>query len=417
MPTPHASSHTTAAILSIGDEITLGQKLDTNSRWLAQRLTDVGISVAVKMTVPDDLAALSGRFAELAGTHSLVISTGGLGPTMDDLTRSALARAMGEELVTDPKALGEIRAWYASTRREMPEANVVQALRPNSAKCLSNDRGTAPGLAARFGLADVFCLPGPPREMQAMYERFVAPALRPSRVVVTRVLQTVGLGESAIADKLGELMDRSRNPLVGTTASSSVVSCRLRFEGADRAEGERLLDETERLVRERIGEVVFASGETPLAEVVLARLRERGQTLATAESCTGGLIGQMVTEIPGSSDVYAGGWVTYTNAMKTSQLGVHPNIFEQYGAVSRACAEAMARGARERSGADYALSVTGIAGPGGGSAEKPVGTVWVGLASPGGVTSRLLTLSGDRSMIRQRSATYALAMLWEQIRR
>lgn len=408
--------HRTAAILSIGDEITLGQKLDTNSKWLADRLTNLGITVSIKMTVPDDLASLAARFKELAGTHDLVLSTGGLGPTADDLTRLALARALGDEVVEDAEALSQLLAWFEGLGRAMPEANRVQAMRPQSATCLFNEKGTAPGLHAVVGDADVFCMPGPPREMHPMFERYVVPALRTDRVVMTRVLPTVGLGESAIADRLGNLMDRERNPLVGTTASASIVTCRIRYEGDDRAAGERLLDETVELVRSEIGDIVFADHDVPLAEVVIDRLRERGQTVATVESCTGGLVGEMLTEIPGSSDAYIGGWVTYTNAMKTSQVGVHSEVFKQYGAVSEECCRAMATGGRERSGSDYAISVTGVAGPGGGSPEKPVGTVWIGLASPCGVQAERFLFKGDREMVRQRSATAALAMLWKAIK-
>jgi len=408
--------HRTAAILSIGDELALGQKLDTNSKWLAERLTDAGITVAVKMTLPDDLDAIASRFAELAKSHDLVISTGGLGPTADDLTRHALAKAMGEEVVEDEAAMREILAWYKGTGRVMPEANRVQALRPASAVCLSNEKGTAPGLRAELSGADVFCMPGPPREMHPMYDRFVAPILSVDRVVMTRVLQTVGMGESAIADLLAPLMDRSRNPLVGTTASSSIVSVRIRYEGQVRAEGETQIAQTERLVREKVGQIVFAEGESSLAEVVLEMLRQRKQTVSTVESCTGGLIGEMLTEIPGSSDAYLGGWVTYTNAMKTSQVGVHPDVFQKHGAVSEECCRAMAEGGRERSGSDFAISVTGVAGPGGGSAEKPVGTVWIGLATPTGTHAERFLFKGDREIVRQRSATAALAMLWKAMK-
>ncbi len=408
--------HRTAAILSIGDELALGQKLDTNSKWLAERLTDAGITVAVKMTLPDDLDAIAKRFAELASWHDLVISTGGLGPTADDLTRHALAKAMGEEVVEDEKAMREILAWYTDSGRVMPEANRVQALRPKSAVCLSNEKGTAPGLRAELSGADVFCMPGPPREMQPMFERFVAPALRTESVILTRVLQTVGMGESAIADLLGPLMDRSRNPLVGTTASSSIVSVRIRYEGQSRVEGERLIAETNSLVREKVGQIVFAEGEASLAEVVLEELRKRKQKVATVESCTGGTIGEMLTAIPGSSDAYVGGWVTYTNEMKTSMVGVPAEVFEKHGAVSEECCRAMAMGGKERSGADYAISVTGIAGPGGGSPEKPVGTVWIGLATPMGVRAERFLFKGDREIVRQRSATAALAILWKALK-
>ncbi len=408
--------HRTAAILSIGDEITLGQKLDTNSKWLADRLTNLGVTVSIKMTVPDDLPSLAARFAELANAHDLVLSTGGLGPTADDLTRHALGRAMGDEVVEDAEALKQLLEWFEGLGKPMPNANRVQAMRPSSATCLPNEKGTAPGLHAAFSGADVFCMPGPPREMHPMFERFVVPRLKTDRVVMTRVLPTVGLGESAIADRLGELMDRERNPLVGTTASASIVTCRIRYEGNDQSEGQRLLDETVAKVRDKIGDIVFADHDATLAEVVLEQLNERQEKLATVESCTGGLIGEMLTGVPGSSVVYVGGWVTYTNEMKSRQVGVPAEIFEQHGAVSEECCRAMAEGGRERSGADYAISVTGVAGPGRGSDEKPVGTVWIGLAAPGGTRAERFYFKGDRGLVRQRSATAALAMLWKALK-
>jgi nicotinamide-nucleotide amidase len=417
-------------MLSIGDELTLGQALDTNSRWLSERLLELGIVPVEHATVPDDAGAIAAALKRLAARANVVISSGGLGPTPDDLTRRGLAMAMGEELVEDADALGAIRRWFAGRSSPMPEVNRVQAQRPEGARILPNAFGTAPGLWGELpgdrGPADgtggngvdVFCLPGPPREMRPMFEDSVRPRLNPpeGRLVRTRVLHSLGLGESDVAERLGELMGRGRTPLVGTTVSAAVVSVRLRFEGpadAGAAGPDSLMDETAAEVRARVGPYLFGEGQETIQSVLVGLLKERGAMLATAESCTGGLLGAAVTEVPGSSAAYAGGWVTYLNALKMGELGVPEALLGPGGpgAVSREVAEAMAAGARQRAGAAYALSITGIAGPEGGTPEKPVGTVWVGLAGAGLVRSRLFRFAGERANIREWSVKMSLAML------
>jgi len=426
-----ADEHTSCIVLSIGDELTLGQSLDTNSRWLSARLLEAGVVTARHVTVPDDAGAIERAVREGAADAPLVISSGGLGPTEDDLTRVALAAALGDELVEDADALRAIGAWYAARGARMPATNRVQALRPRGAACLANAHGTAPGLRARLGGADVFCLPGPPREMGPVFEAFVLPALRPApgRVVRTRTLPTFGYGESRVAELLGDLMRRGRNPLVGTTASVGVVTVRLRYEGGA-AEAGTALASAELAVRAALGHAVLTpAGETrerTLAEAVLDLLKGRGETLAVAESCTGGLLGAMLTEVPGSSAAFAGGWITYTNAMKHAELGVPDRFVPEEpdprapGAVSEETARAMALGCRERAryvlrgapGVDHALAVTGVAGPEGGTTAKPVGTVWVCRASRDGtVDARRFLFRGGRDAVRTWSAMSALGML------
>lgn len=426
------TSHRTAAILSIGDELTLGQTLDTNSRYLSDALLARGIITIEHATVADDRASTAGAIVRLADAADVVIITGGLGPTADDLTRAGLADAMGEVLVEDAAALAEITAYFASRRSPMRDINKTQALRPRSATCLSNPNGTAPGLHGVVHRGDrsvdVFCLPGPPREMKPMFEAEVVPRLRiePGRRVVTRALHCFGLGESEIASRLGDLMDRDRNPTVGTTASQGVVSCRIRYTSDDGGAGmPPVLVDIEQSIRSKLGPYLFGADGDTLPSVNLDLLRTRRETLATVESCTGGLLGAMLTDIAGSSDVYRGGWITYTNELKTDLVGVPESHFEPGapGAVSRETAEAMAVGGLDRSGADHCLSVTGIAGPGGGTEQKPVGTVWIARASRGQlasgsggpvrhrVESRLLHLMSERALVRDWSAKSALAML------
>jgi nicotinamide-nucleotide amidase len=424
------ATQTTAAILSIGDELALGQILDTNSQWIADRLLTLGVRTAEHLTVDDDLASLTEAIRRLAERHALLVCTGGLGPTADDLTRQALAAAMGETLIEDPDALAHIEAWFAG-RGGMPATNRVQALRPRSSRCLPNPHGTAPGLAAVLGSARVFCLPGPPHEMTPMFESFVAPEVATrDRAVRTRTVLTFGLGESRVAEILGPLMDRDRPsrglPLVGTTASRGVVSCRLRVEAPTAEQADAALDATEAEVTALLGPAVFdrrdpASGDSPdiadaLQRALLALLRGRGERIAVVESCTGGLIGAELASVPGSSEAFAGGWVTYSNEMKIA-LGVPREIIERHGAVSGTCAIAMARAGLERAHAAdpscaHAVAVTGIAGPGGGSEDKPVGTVWIAVAGlDGPAEARRFRFRGGRDAVRGWAARAALGLL------
>lgn len=416
-----ASIHDRAAVLSIGDELVLGQTLDTNSRWISERLTARGVRAVEHVTVPDDLDAHAAALARLAASVPLVVSTGGLGPTADDLSRDALARVMGETLVEDGAAWQQIRSHFVARGVPVSENNRLQALRPASAAALANPHGTAPGLFATIGgRCDVFCLPGPPNEMKPMFEAEVLSRLRPpaGRVVRTRVLRTFGMGESHIAERLGQLMDRSRNPLVGTTASEGVVSCRIRYEGPD-AGADGAVEDSARAVRDALGAIVYGEEDDSLASVIVGLLRERGERLVVVESCTGGLLGAMITEVPGCSDAFLGGWITYANEAKSAHVGVPAETIARHGAVSAEVARAMAAGAllaAGRSGPAHALAITGVAGPGGGSDAKPVGTVWICRASTGNggaadTDARRFLFSGDRAMIRRRSAMTALAML------
>lgn len=421
--------HRTAAIISQGDEIVLGQTLDTNSRWLSGRLTDLGVTVVEHVCVQDDLASIVDALTRLSSRVDIILCSGGLGPTDDDLTRSALAHALHEPLVEDAHALAQIEAFFAGRGRCMPAINRVQALRPASGTSLDNPHGTAPGLCARLDRADIFCMPGPPRELVPMFEAWVCPALRldASRVILTRALHTIGIGESDIATLLastsaGNLMSRDRSPLVGTTASGGIVSVRFRDERSPtRADALAQLDACEQLVRDALGSAVFAVDGPPhdaLPASVIDEMRRRRLTLTACESCTGGLLASMIADVPGCSDVFLGGLITYANDAKASLAGVSPDLITRHGAVSAPVASAMAHGSLQRLGASASLAITGIAGPSGGSHDKPVGTVWISLALRQQASDPLITdtrrfaLTGDRRHIRELSARLALGMLW-----
>lgn len=414
--------HRTAAILAIGDELAIGQKLDTNSQWIASRLLDLGVVTSEHATVDDERGRITRAIERLARAHDLVICTGGLGPTPDDITRDALADAMHEQLVQDDDARNAIERWFERRGRELRDSNLIQAMRPRSARCLDNEFGTAPGLVGVVQGADVFVLPGPPREMQPMFERFVEPSIRrePGRTVRTHLLQTVGLGESEVSARLGDMLARTSSPTVGLTASSGIVTVRIRYEG-DEAHAQTSIDRVRTQVTRDLGAHVFAEGETSLAQACLQRLRERDDRLIVVESCTGGMLGSTLVDVPGSSDTFLGGWITYSNDMKADRVGVSRDDLNSpsVGAVSEEVVSQMARGAIDKldNPGMHALAISGVAGPGGGSDRKPVGTVCIAHAHRNSDQSTIdvraitLRITGDRTAVRRRSVQSALAML------
>ncbi len=404
-----------AVILSIGDELVLGQTVDTNSAYLSEQLVRRGIGALYHQTVADDLPAIKWAIEEAARRAQLVIITGGLGPTEDDLTRQALAAALGVGLVENPQSMQQITEWFARRGRPMNERNRIQALQPVGTRMLPNTRGTAPGIAARLGDARIYVMPGVPSEMKGMFEQSIVPELEASMAgraaILATKINTFGWGESNIAEKLSDLMVRDRNPKVGTTVSGGLVSVRVRSEFPDPDEAARQLEATAQEVERRLSPTAFGRDDDSLQEALVRLLAERKLTVATAESCTGGMLGSMLADVPGVSAVYLGGWVTYANAMKTSQLGVSEALLAEHGAVSEPVARAMAAGALARSHADLAAAITGIAGPGGGTPEKPVGTVYIAVADRHQTRVMHYIFPDGRTLIRDHSARCAMAML------
>ncbi len=406
-----------AALLSIGDELALGQILDTNAPWLADQLARQGGLAKLHLTVPDDLQATVEALRLAARSAPLVIATGGLGPTDDDLTRQALSQLLASPLILHRPSLKAIERFFAHRGREMPSRNRAQALYPRGSRILANPVGTAPGILARYRGSTLFFFPGVPHEMQTMFDRHVRPWLRKThqrrpRYLLTALLHTFGTGESVIADILGDLMDRQQNPLVGTTVSQGIISIRIRSEFSSRQEAGRQLAATVKQVKQKLGDLIFGQDHQTLQESVARLLMRQGTTVATAESCTGGLLGKLLTDVPGSSDYFLRGWITYSNESKTKDLKVPRRLIVSRGAVSREVAQAMAQGVMNEAGSDFALAITGIAGPTGGSKTKPVGTVWIALAQHRRPTLTERSLfPGDRSTIRDRAAKTALNML------
>jgi nicotinamide-nucleotide amidase len=405
-----------ACILSIGDELVLGQTIDTNSAWLSKQLAGVGCDIVAHATVGDGQLQIETAIRELSQRADVLIISGGIGPTEDDLTRQALAAVLDVPLERNEEWIAALEAFFARSSRKMPEINKVQAFIPRGATMIYNHAGTAAGIRATLGTCEVFSTPGVPKEMKAMFERDVLPYLRQrsgGAVIASRLLHSFGLGESAVGERMGALMTRGRNPSVGTTVANGFVSLRLNVRAASSEEAQRQLDDTEAACRAALGDLIFGQGEDTLPAAVLGLMCNKPDkfTIATAESCTGGLLSKMLTDVPGCSPCFHYGWVTYANEAKTTQLGVPKELFDTHGAVSEPVARAMAIGARDRANANYALAITGVAGPDGGTAEKPVGTVWIALATAGDVQARRFNMHGDREMIRDRAAKMALTML------
>jgi nicotinamide-nucleotide amidase len=403
-----------AEIIAIGSELISGQSADTNSQWLSCELEAVGIPVAFHTTIGDQLDDHVSVFRIAAGRAKLVVTTGGLGPTQDDLTREALAATAGVGLREDPGSLEAIRSMFSRRNRPMADRNRVQALFPEGAEPLPNRVGTAPGIWMELGQTTFACLPGVPSEMRVMFHEQVLPRLRRrgwiSRIIIERKINLFGRGESEIEADAMDLTARGRVPVVGITAHDGTISFRIRGEGSTENEARTQTEATAALIRERFGSTVLGEGAIDVAEAVVAQLERTGAMLATAESCTGGLVAHLLTAIAGVSVFYLGGVVSYSNAAKARLLDVPSELIESHGAVSAEVAAAMARGARARLDADIAVSATGVAGPGGGSAEKPVGLVFLGLATAAKTETRRLDIGPEqpRDIIQHRSAKIAL---------
>src|SRR5215212_3735786 len=401
----------TAEIIAIGSELLTPDRTDTNSLWLTEKLNSIGIEVKLKTIVGDDDARLEEAIRDALRRSSIVITTGGLGPTEDDITRKIAARAMNRRLIFNEKVLEEIRQRFQSFGRTMPEINSRQAMIIEGAEVLKNPNGSAPGMYIEHDNRSVVLLPGPPRELKPMFENLVQPKLisKAGDVrVVRRVLRVSGLGESAVDERIAPVYTQYKNPQTTILFNRSEIEIHLTAQAKTERDAELLLDGLAGQIEERLGHSIFAFRGETMEEVVGLRLAVAGFTLAVAESCTGGLISQRLTEVPGSSVYFMEGVVAYSNDAKTRTLDVDAELIEAHGAVSAEVAEAMAEGVRRRADTDFGLSATGIAGPTGGSAEKPVGLVYIALSDDAHTEHRKLMLPGDRHLIRWRASQAAL---------
>jgi nicotinamide-nucleotide amidase len=401
-----------AEILSIGSELTSGQNLDTNSQWLSRRLAEIGIPVGWHTTVADDLDDNVAAFRIATQRAGVVLATGGLGPTLDDLTREALARVAGVDLVLNPESLAHIREMFARRNRVMPPSNEVQAMFPAGAEPIRNLAGTAPGIWLRVGDCLVAAMPGVPSEMRTMFETQVQPRLLQlglgGGVLVQRKINCFGASESGVEEKLRDLTRRGHVPEVGITVSDATISLRILARASSREEAAEQIAPLERTIRERLGDLVFGVEDEDLQDAVLRLLAERRRTLATAEGVTAGLVAERLARVPGASAWFRGGIVAYDNRLKVEMLGVPQQLVEEHGVVSAAVVEAMAVGCRTRFRTDLAVSTVGVAGPGGATPEKPVGLVYVGLAWDGGTASQTWNWVSTRLDVQSRTAKLAL---------
>jgi len=413
-----------AELVFVGTELLLGEILNTNAQFLSERLALLGIDVYYQSTVGDNAERLAGVLRRALSRSDVVITSGGLGPTMDDITREVSAAVAGRTLELNPDLRAELEGWFAARGRKMVQNNLRQAMVPQGATVLRNDRGTAPGLIIPAdGEKPVIVLPGPPIELRPMFEKQVVPYLTGRAggmplSLVTRTLRFVDIGESTLEDALKDMIAGQSDPSIAPYAKTGEVHLRLATKAADPAMGAARIDPVEAEIRRRVGPHLYGVDGTTLEAAVGALLRERSLQLTLAESCTGGLIAKRITDIPGSSEYFGAGFVTYGNAAKTRFVGVPEEMLQEHGAVSEPVVKAMAEGALQAAGADVALAVSGVAGPGGGTPEKPVGTVWFAVAArggtdglPAGVWARTHQLWGSRQDVRERSAVVGLAML------
>lgn len=406
------------AILSVGTELLFGQIVNTNTVYLSQQLNLLGHDVMYHYTVGDNPKRLADMIELALEDCDIVLTTGGLGPTQDDMTKEIACQVMGDELVMMDDVMEELLAMFENTGRKMTENNKKQAIMPSRAVVFHNDAGTAPGFALEKDGKYIMCMPGPPREMTRMFEKSVKPFLESlsEDVIYYRMIRTFGIGESQMETELLDLINVQTDPTLATYAKEGEASVRIASKRTTLEEAKAAVDDMLEKVRERIGEYIYSCDDEELVQVVCDKLIDKGLTLSSAESCTGGLFAGTVTEVAGVSACFDRGLVTYSNQAKMDELGVKAETLEKYGAVSAETAMEMAAGLHKVSGSDVCVSVTGIAGPGGGTEEKPVGLVYVGLYYDGEVSYRELRLRNTgRKWIRYRSVLNMLDMINKSI--
>ncbi|OGF51495.1 MAG: competence/damage-inducible protein A [Candidatus Firestonebacteria bacterium GWA2_43_8] len=404
-----------AEIITVGTELLLGQIVDTNFAYIAKRLAEAGINLYFKTSVGDNEKRMSEILKLALSRSDAVIITGGLGPTVDDVTRAALVKTLNLKLVLNEHVLKNIQSFFDSRKIKMSQNNVSQALVPNGATVIENKNGTAPGLLIPYNGKYVIIMPGVPREMKPMMTETVVPFLKAhfktEGIIKSRVLKTFGLGESRVDEMIGDLFRSSTNPTIALLASHSEVKVRLTARAKDDAEAEVLISELETKIRERLDDNIFGVNDETMEKNVGMLMTMQNLTLATAESCTGGLIADRITDVAGASKYFMRGVISYSNQSKIDTLDVKKITLDMYGAVSKQVAEEMAEGVRKVAGTDIGLGITGIAGPTGGTEQKPVGLVYIALSTDKETISRECRFSGERVLIKERAAQTALDML------
>jgi len=391
-----------AEIIGIGSELLLGQIANTNAQFISQQLSFLGIDVYWHIAVGDNRNRILEALRQASNRSDIIITTGGLGPTMDDISKETVTEFLGLDLKLHEPSLNRIQAYFKSLGRAMTENNKKQAMFPKEAKILQNDNGTAPGAIIEKENKVYIILPGPPAEMQPMFINYVVPYLagKSCHQIFSRVLRIFGIGESSVEERIKDLLIKQGNPTIAPLAAYGEVKLRITAKASSQAEAEKLIKPVQNEIEERLGTAVYGYDEDTLEKVVLNLLKGKKLKLAFAESCTGGHITDLITNIPGASDVLLEGCITYSNNSKIQRLGVSPETIKKYGAVSYQTAKEMAEGIRKTSGADIGAAITGIAGPDGGTGEKPVGLVYMAISGSNGTETRELHLTGNRLKIK-----------------
>ena len=405
-----------AEIIAVGSEMLGVSKLDTNSLYLTAELNRLGVEVVAKAVIGDDRVRLAEAVRLALSRSELVIISGGLGPTEDDVTREAVAHALDRKLAFSDEIAGWLEQRFAAARRKMAEINRRQAFVIEGAQVLPNDRGTAPGQWVEESGAVAMLLPGPPHELKAMFERQCLPRIAriaPKQVIRTLFWRVAGMGESDLDQLISPVYKKYENPVTTILAAAGDIQIHLRSRCETAAEADALLAEVAGPMELLLGDRIYSRNGDAMEAVVGELLRKIHATVSVAESATGGMLGERLSSVPGSSEYFAGGFITYNDGMKTSLLGVPAELIEQHGAVSREVAEAMATGTRRRTGSNYALSITGIAGPDGGTERAPLGTMYVGLADAAGTHVAHRQYLGDRQRIR----TFVVQLALDTLRR
>ncbi|NLY19197.1 MAG: competence/damage-inducible protein A [Clostridiaceae bacterium] len=403
----------TAEILAVGTELLLGQIANTNAQYISQRLAELGISVFFHSVVGDNPARLEETLKRALDRSDIVITTGGLGPTKDDLTKEVIAKAMNRKLVFHEDILEKVRDFFMRKHRIMVKNNEKQAYMPDNSLVIPNLNGTAPGCIIEEGEKAVIMLPGPPNEMQPMFNESVFPYLKQKTglVLVSKMLKIFGIGESEMESRLIDLIEKQNNPTIAPYVSQGEVTVRVTARCPDKEEALKLLNPVVNDIKERLGDFVYSEEGETLEQVVFNLLNEKKLVMATAESCTGGLLAGRITSLPGASGVFDKGFITYSNKSKVDELGVNQETIDKFGAVSRETALEMVNGLRKKTSAQVCVSITGIAGPGGGTPDKPVGLVYIGVSVGDRVVCKSYDLMGNRERIRNGACMRALDII------
>ncbi|ACR80455.1 MULTISPECIES: competence/damage-inducible protein A [Kosmotoga] len=399
-----------AEIISVGTELLLGDILNTNAQYLSKKLAELGIFLYRQTVVGDNMDRILQAFDEAFKRSELVITTGGLGPTQDDLTKEAAAKFFSKKLVLHKPTLQAIKDYFKGREEYLTEGNLKQAYIPEGAIVLDNFYGTAPGCIIEDSGKILIILPGPPKEMEPMFETAVMPYLMKLQncVLYSKVLRVFGMGECLVVEKIKEIIENQDNPTIAPYAKEGEVLLRITARADNKELAEGMIAPIEKQIREKLGEYIYGVGEESLEEIVVNLLRKTGLTISTAESCTGGLVASKIVNVAGVSKVFMEGIIAYSNEAKVKRLGVKKETLSKFGAVSEETAIEMASGIAKSAGTDIGLSITGIAGPTGGTPEKPVGLVYLGLYVNGKTAVKKLQLGGDRNKIRNRAAMFAL---------